>query len=113
MRDPRERRPPDSMPCSPNARIGRNFASGTLRRQPSSSAMNETLKQIGMELKRFFSGEVRRPLNWRMIDAIETLRKAEAKEDETNAEIERGSRLEDDQSNVTDIALPSDSGKRT
>ena len=67
--------------------------------------MNETLKQIGMQLKRFFSGEVRRPLNWRMIDAIETLREAEPKEDETNAEIERGARLEDDQSNVTDIAL--------
>ena len=75
--------------------------------------MNKTLKQIGIGLKRFFGGEVRRPLNWRMIDAIETLREAEAKEDETNAEIERGSRLEDDQSNVTDIALPSDSGKRT
>ena len=74
--------------------------------------MNETLKQIGMQLKRFFSGEVCRPLNWRMIDAIETLREAEPKEDET-AEIERGARLEDDQSNVTDIALPSDSGRRT
>ena len=74
--------------------------------------MNETLKQIGMQLKRFFSGEVRRPLNWRMIDAIETLREAEPKEDET-AEIERGARLEDDQSNVTDIAPPSDSGRRT
>ena len=59
--------------------------------------MNETLKQIGMQLKRFFSGEVRRPLNWRMIDAIETLREAEP--------IKRGARLEDDQSNVTDIAL--------
>ena len=92
-----------------NARIGRNFASGTLRRRPSSSAMNETLKQIGMELKRFFSGEVRRPLNWRMIDAIETLREAEPNE----AEIERGARLEDDQSNVTDIVLPSDSGRHT
>ena len=51
--------------------------------------MNETLKQIGMELKRFFSGEVRRPLNWRMIDAIETLREAEPREDETNAEFEQ------------------------
>ena len=75
--------------------------------------MNETLKQIGMELKRFFSGEVRRPLNWRMIDTIETLREAEPKEDETKAEIERGAPPEDDQSNVTHIPLPSDSGRRT
>jgi len=48
-----------------------------------------------------------------MIDAIETLRETEPKEDETNAEIERGARLEDDQSNVTDIVLPSDSGRHT
>ena len=75
--------------------------------------MNETLKQIGMELKRFFSGEVRRPLNWRMIDAMETLRGAEPKEDETNAEIELGARLEDDELDAKDIAFPSDSGRRT
>jgi hypothetical protein len=75
--------------------------------------MNETLKQIGMELKRFFNGEVRRPLNWRMIDAIETLREVESKGDRKNAGIERTPRLQDDQSNVTDIALPADSDRRT
>ena len=56
---------------------------------------------------------MRRPLNWRMIDAIETLRETEPREDGKNAEIERAAPLEGDQSNVTDIALPSDSGRRT
>ena len=39
--------------------------------------MNETLKRLGGALKGYFRGEIRRPLNWRMIDAIETLKETE------------------------------------
>lgn len=38
----------------------------------------EMLKQLGGGLRSYFRGEVRRPLNWRMIDAIETLKEAES-----------------------------------
>ena len=42
--------------------------------------MNETLKRLGEGLRNFFAGEIRRPLNWRIIDAIETLKEKEVDE---------------------------------
>lgn len=46
--------------------------------------MNETLKRLGLELRKLFAGQLRRPLNWRMIDALETLKESESKDDNGN-----------------------------
>lgn len=46
-------------------------------------SMNEMLKRLGGGLRSYFRGEVRRPLNWRMIDAIETLKEAESNRSST------------------------------
>jgi hypothetical protein len=40
--------------------------------------VNEMLKLLGAGLKKYFRGEAYRPLNWRMIDAIETLKEIES-----------------------------------
>lgn len=39
--------------------------------------MNETLKRIGLELRRYYSHVLHLPLNWRMIDAVVKLEEAE------------------------------------
>lgn len=39
--------------------------------------MNETLKRIGLELRRYYSHVLQLPLNWRMIDAVVKLEEAE------------------------------------
>jgi hypothetical protein len=39
--------------------------------------MNETLKRIGLELRRRYQDMLRRPMNWRMIDAFVRLEEVE------------------------------------
>jgi hypothetical protein len=59
--------------------------------------VNDTLKRLGGGLKKYFRGEVRRPLNWRMIDAIETLKEVEAA---------RSTNIDDDGATAKDTSKP-------
>lgn len=45
--------------------------------------MKDTLKWLGDALRTYFGSEVRRPLNWRMIDALETIREKDASGDKS------------------------------
>ncbi len=48
--------------------------------------MNETLKRIGLELQRRTRHVLRRPMNWRMIDAVVRLEETEEAARDGNAD---------------------------
>lgn len=50
---------------------------GTLQHFVGFFAMNETLRQLGLELRRRSQAILRRPMNWRMIDTVVRLEETE------------------------------------
>lgn len=63
----------DALHDSPVAKA----ACGTSAPAGGCRSMNETLKRIGLELRRRYHSMLRLPMNWRMIDAIVRLEETE------------------------------------
>ncbi|MFN0218928.1 MAG: hypothetical protein ACKVP4_08965 [Hyphomicrobium sp.] len=73
--------------------------------------MNETLKRIGFELRRRYEDVLRRPMNWRLIDAFVRLEEFdEDKARKSNAGAERAPDASRSADNVVELKRRADDG---